>query len=153
MWTLWTLNWIRITQEQANSKFRFQSLLYTLQLDAISTYDSWVTIADDACLLKIISSPGIDQGKPLPLPRLLSILTTIRIMIVRTSTGGIQTSRTRSDRFTMLQLPFFQNNFDNLIIFVSSENIIQLLLRWLAKFALSPLVRKKDFERFIRKKR
>lgn len=112
-----------------------------------------MTIADDACLLKIISSPGIDQGKPLPLPRLLSILTTIRIMIVRASTGAIQTSRTRFDRFTMLQLPFFQNSFDNVIIIVSSENTIQLLFRWLAKYALSPLVRKKDCERFIQKKK
>jgi hypothetical protein len=74
-------------------------------------------------------------------------------MIIRTSTGEIQTSSSRSDRFTMLQLPFFQNNFDDLIIFVSSENIIKLLLRWLAKYALSTLIRKKDSERFTQKKK
>ena len=79
MWTILTLNHTTSRAFVLNSKFRFQSLLYTtfdsLKSDAISTYGSGVTIADDV-YLKIISSPGVDQGKPLlfmpalPLPRL-----------------------------------------------------------------------------------
>lgn len=63
-----------------------------------------------------------------------------------TSTGDVSSTGRSDSVTTMLLLPVVQNKGGNVNIFVSSKNCIELLIRWLAKNALSPLARVENIE-------